>query len=352
MTRSSKATGLVDARGSALVIALVAVTLAGGTAAVLADLARVATERARVDRDGTRAWFLAEAGLAETVAALDAGTTFTAALAAPTVGGSGSSGTYRAELQDDVDETPNDARTDANQRVLLTITALGPPPVRRRLQAVVGRAPDPYLPGAATLAGGVTNLTSDFRLDGRDGAMNTGCAMPGSVRSRAGASLPAGAAVPPLHDPTQIVGADGPSSIVRRRPPDLGPLRTRAGAVHVAPPTVPALVGSVGAPQLTVVDGDAMVAGATSGAGILYAAGTLHVSGTLDFTGVVAAAGGVEVTATGELRVCGALWAAGSTALDARGRGVVHASGDAIAMAARLAPLPARARIVAVRELF
>jgi hypothetical protein len=153
-------------------------------------------------------------------------------------------------------------------------------------------------------------------------------------------------------DPAQIDGVGGPPSITRRNAPDLTPLATGAGAVHVAPAFIPTALGTEATPQLTVVDGDAEVAAASSGAGTLYATGHLRISGRLDFTGVVAAANGVEVTATGELEICGALWAAGAPALDARGVGLVHASGDAIALAARVAPLPARARVLAVRELF
>ena len=110
--------------------------------------------------------------------------------------------------------------------------------------------------------------------------------------------------------------------------------------------------GTTAAPQLTTVAGDAVVSDTASGAGVLYTAGQLQISGALRYTGVLAAAGGVRLTATGELHVCGVLWAGGEPALEARGRGAVHASADAIAWAARVASLPARARIAAARELF
>jgi len=63
------------------------------------------------------------------------------------------------------------------------------------------------------------------------------------------------------------------------------------------------------------------------------------------FTGVVAAAGGVRGRNSGQLRVCGALWAR------VRRRSMAAAaawscSTDAIAMAARLTPLPARAQVL------
>jgi hypothetical protein len=342
-----------DASGSALVSALLALALAGGAAALLAELARTTLARARVDRDAAQAWYLAEAGLADTVAAMAPGTTFTAALAAR-AGGSADppAGAYAAELRDDGDETPDDPGIDVNRRIVVRITAAGPAPVRRRLEAVVGREAAPFFPGAATLAGGVSNLTGDFRLDGRDGSMETGCTMPGNGRTRAGVSIPEAAFMPPLDHPEQVAGAGGTPSVTRRGPPDLTPLAGSNAAVRLAPSALPVSLGTTAAPQLTIVDDDVAIDGAVSGAGVLYTSGRLRITGTLDFTGVLAAAGGVEVTTTGTLHVCGALWAAGTPALDARGRGMVRASSDAIAWAARLAPLPARARVLAVRELF
>ncbi|TMA82502.1 MAG: hypothetical protein E6J72_02625 [Deltaproteobacteria bacterium] len=350
---SGRSAHRADDGGTALVTALLAMVLAGGAAVLFAELARTTLVRARVDRDGVAAWYLAEAGLAETVAALPAGGTFSADLAAhagtppaPIAGG------YAATLADDHDDTPDDPLVDRNQRMLVRIVAAGPPPVERRLEAVVGREPAPFFPGAATLAGGVSNLTGDFRLDGHDGAMDTGCMMPGSGRTRAGMSLPDGAALPVLEHPEQVSGIGGTPSVTRERPPDLTALASSAGAVRPAPTAMPVTLGTTAAPQVTVVDGDAAIDGTTSGAGILYVSGHVRVTGTLDFAGVVAAAGGVEIATTGQLRICGALWAAGTTALDARGAGAVRASTDAIAMAARLAPLPARAQVLAVRELF
>ncbi len=344
---------LFGACGSALVTAILALALAGAVAALLADLARTTITRARVDRDGVRAWFLAEAGLTDTVAALPPGTTFTDALAhSGGTAGAPLPGTYRAELRDDADDHPDDPRVDVNARILAQVTAAGPEPVQRRLEAVIGRESTPFFPGAATLAGSVSNMTSDFRLDGHDWSVDTGCTMSGHGAPRAGAALPVSAGMPPLADPAQVDGTGGAPSVTRRAAPDLMPLRTSATAVHLAPSPLPAALGTASAPQLSVVDGDVPVVGALGGAGVLYTAGHLRGAGRLDFTGIVAAAGGLEVTAAGELRVCGALWAAGEPALDLRGHGQVRASSDAIAMAARVAALPARARVLAVRELF
>jgi hypothetical protein len=52
------------------------------------------------------------------------------------------------------------------------------------------------------------------------------------------------------------------------------------------------------------------------------------------------------------LLVCGGLWAAGDPSLEARGAGTVRASAEALRAAATVARLPARPRVVAMRELF
>jgi hypothetical protein len=344
---------LRDRAGSALVSALLALALAGGAAALLAELGRTTLVRARLDRDAARTWYLAEAGLTETVIALAPGTTFTAALAARAAAGPDPpAGTWAAELRDDGDDTPDDPAIDVNQRIVARITAVGPAPVRRRVEAVVGRESAPFLPGAATLAGSVSNLTGDFRLDGLDSSMDTGCTMAGHGPARAGLSLPEHATLPALDHPGALTGAGATPSVARRAAPDLTSLAAATGAVRPAPSALPVSLGTTAAPQLTVVDGDVSIDGAVSGAGVLYTTGHLRVAGVLEFTGVLAAAGGVEITTAGELKICGALWADGEPALNARGRGAVHASSDAIAWAARVAPLPARARVLAVRELF
>ena len=128
-------------RGSALVIAILLMALAGIVATSLAELGRLTVSRARVGRDGARAWFLAEAGLAETVAALPAGRAFTTALRAhpAPVAASGAAWTYAVGFLDDADDHPDDRTADVNARVILRVNAFGPTPVRRRLEAILGR---------------------------------------------------------------------------------------------------------------------------------------------------------------------------------------------------------------------
>ncbi len=344
---------LLDGNGSALIAAVLMLALAGATAALLAELGRVALGRARVDRDGTRAWFLAEAGLADTIAGLASGTDFTDRLAAPPPPlADPAPWSYLAEFSDDADETPDDPSVDANRQVLLRITASGPPPVRRRLEALVERQDHPFFPGAVTLSGGVMDLTGGISLDGRDSLMGTGCAMGGGRTPRAGLTLPEGASLPAVDHPERITGTGGEPSIERMAAPDLSGLGADASATRIPAGALPGTLGNIDAPQFTVVEGDAVVDATTTGAGVLYATGKLSVQGALAFTGVVAAAGGVELLSASDLTICGALWAAGEPAFDARGGGAVHWSSDAARWAAGIAPLPARARVVAVRELF
>jgi len=338
--------------GSALVIAILLIALAGILATALAELGRAAVRRARLDRDGVRAWYLAETGLAETVAALPPGRSFTAALAAmpgppaPT----GPAWTHVAGLLDDGDETPRDDTRDGNARVILRVNAFGPAPVRRRLEASIGRATAPLQPGALTLAGDARTLTADFLLDGRDFDMSSGCTVMGPGALRAGLSLPDGAGLPVLARPDQVVGRGPTPSIERHDAPSFAEVATAEPATHVAAGILPAALGDAAAPRFTRVDGDAVVDATTSGAGALYVAGRLRVAGRLAFTGALAAAGGIELAPGATLEVCGGVWAGGASALDVRGTGFIRASSSALRMAVSLAPLPARARVLAVRE--
>lgn len=182
--------------------------------------------------------------------------------------------------------------------------------------------------------------------------METGCTMAGSETPRAGLTLPEGASLPALDHPERITGTGGEPSIERVAAPDLTALGADARATRIPAGALPSTLGSVAAPQFTVVEGDAVVDGTTTGGGVLYATGRLRIDGALGFTGVVAAAGGIELAEAGDLAICGALWAAGEPALDARGGGAVRWSSDAARWAASVAPLPARARVMAVRESF
>ncbi len=342
----------MTAKGSALVVAILLIALAGVLTTTLTDLGRLALRRARLDRDGVRAWFVAEAGLADTAATLPAGHAFTDALrAAPAPPApAGAPWTYALGFLDDGDEHPNDATTDVNARVILRVNAFGPAPVRRRLEAVLGRRADPLQPGALTLAGDARTLTADFLLDGRDFDMSSSCTIVGPGAPRAGLSVPDGVGLPMLARPEQILGRGGSPSIERHAAPSFAEVASALHASHLASGSLAPSLGTVASPRFVVVDGDAVADGTTSGAGALFVAGRLRVSGRLAFTGSLAAAGGIEVAPGASLEVCGGVFAAGPSAFDARGTGFVRASSTALRMAATLAPLPARARVLAVRE--
>ena len=347
-------TALRNRDGSALVVAILLVALAGVLATSLAELGRLALGRARQARDGVRAWLVAEAGLAETVATLPPAHAFTTALhehpAAPAA--AGGAWTYAIGFADDADESPADRMTDRNARVTLRVHAFGPAPVRRRLEAILGRKIDPEAPAALTLAGQARTLTAEFLLDGRDFDMSSRCTATSLEAPRAGLALPDGAGLPLLGDPNQIRGLSDVPSILRDPGPDMSEIATTSAGTHVAPGPLAAALGDDAAPRFTVIDGDALANATTTGTGALYVRGRLTVTGRLAFTGMVAAGGGIEVAPGASLEVCGGAWAGGDPALDARGAGFVRASAAALRLAAALAPLPAPARIVAVRETY
>jgi hypothetical protein len=330
---------------------MMTIVIAGLAAASLAELGRMAVLRAGASRDAARAWLLAEATLTDVVAAVDAGTTLTPLLAHPPALGATPAGWSAAvAVTDDADDTPNDPHTDRNGRVRVLVTVLGPPPVRRRLQADVGRGAASWR-AAVVLGGSVTDLTPAFAVDGRDYRMGAGCQTLAGTADRFGLSLPAAATLPAPRA-GQIVGAAADPSVSRAAAPDLSALATTPGATHLAAGLAAGALGTTAAPRATVVDGDATVTASAAGAGLLYVRGRLRITGTLDFVGIVAASGGMIVDVSGRATVCGGVWAATDPALGVAGAGWVRLSSEAIDLAARVAPVPARARIIAMRELF
>lgn len=338
--------------GSALVVAILMLALAGVLATALAELGRRALVRARLDRDGVRASYLAEGGLAETVAGLPAGWSFDAALAdQPTsLPAAGDAWTFAVGFVDDADESPADDTSDRNARVMLRVSAFGPAPVRRRLEAVIGRAPDPLVPGALTLDGNVEGLTPEFLLDGRDFDMSSGCTLAAAGAPRAGLALPDGASLPVLASPDQVRGLGPAPSIARADAPSFDEVADAEHADDVAAGSLAAVLGDVATPAFVRVDGDAVVDADTTGAGTLWVAGRLRVTGRLAYRGFLAAANGIVVEPGATLEICGGAYAGGAPAFDARGTGFVRASRAALRLATTVAPLPAPARVIAVRE--
>lgn len=343
-----------NAAGSAVLVALFGLLLAGMMAAALAELGRLSLQRARIGRDGVGAWFLAEAGLAETIAEIEPASHFNDLLAAAPgpLAESGAPGRYAIAVSDDVDDDPDDPTHDANGRVWLRLAAFGPPPIRRRLEAVLERDFDALFPGAVTLAGDLGELAVGFSLDGRDADAASGCTTGTSRPDRFGLAIPRESALPPLELPERINGRYPLPSIGRVSPADLTSLATSEAADRLVPGPLPSLLGDAASPRFSLVGGDALATGETTGGGLLYVSGRLVVSGSFVFTGVVVAAGGIEVTSSGHLDICGGVWAAGSPALATHGSGSIRVASDTIRTAARLAPLPARARAGAIAERF
>jgi len=345
---------VLNRNGSALLVALFALLLAGALSAALAELARLSVERARMDRDGVRTWFLAEAGLAETIASIEPGSHFDAPLTAQPgpLAETGAPGSHTVAFSDDVDDSPNDPLHDINGRVWLRLAAFGSPPIRRRLEALLERDLDALFPGAVTIAGDIGTMPEGIALDGRDFDVASGCTITTTRAARLGLAIPLTAPIPAIDHPEQINGMGGFPSIARASPANLTSLASGTDADRFVSGPLPETLGTASSPRFTLVEGEALVSGDTTGGGALYVGGRLTVSGSLEFTGVVAVGEGIEVTSGGRLVVCGAVWAAGSPALTGLGTGSIHAASDAIRTAGRVAALPARPRAKAIRELF
>lgn len=352
MPSDRRTQGRETERGSALVVAILMLALAGVVATTLAELGRRTLVRARLDRDGTRAGYVAEGGIAETVARMPAGWSFTEILrdgpAHPAA--TGDPWTYTVGFADDADETPRDDTSDRNARVILRVSAFGPAPIRRRFEAVIGREADPTVPGALTLEGNLAGLTPEFLLDGRDFDMSSGCTLVADGAPRPGLVLSDGFGLPVLASPEQVRGSGTAPSVARDDAPSFAEVADAEHAEEVGAGSLATTLGDGATPRFVRVDGDALVEGDTTGAGTLWVAGRLRVTGRLAYRGLVGAANGIEVAPGASLEICGGTWAAGTPAFDAHGAGFVRASRAALRLAATVAPLPAAARVLAVRE--
>jgi hypothetical protein len=80
--------------------------------------------------------------------------------------------------------------------------------------------------------------------------------------------------------------------------------------VHLSALGDTAVLGTPGTPQISLVEGDAVISESDqlSGSGVLVVRGTLHVTGTLKFTGLIIALNGILLELSGKATITGALW--------------------------------------------
>ncbi len=107
--------------------------------------------------------------------------------------------------------------------------------------------------------------------------------------------------------------------------------------VHLSALDETAKLGEPGTPQMSVVEGDALVSESerVKGSGVLVVRGTLQVMGTFEFTGLVIALNGILLEPSANVTIKGALWQ-GRTVddrLQLRSSGAIMYSSRALAAA-------------------
>jgi hypothetical protein len=347
-------------RGAALSATLLVVALILALAGTGLLLARAALVLFMNFRDATATLYLARAGIERALAVLRAGYSFDALLAGPDgIRGSADDGdpgagaavsgcTVRAE--DDAGDPDPDRLADGNGRIRVVSEGAGPRGARSRIEALVGRAPAPYVPAAAYLGRPDLDVAATATFDGADHA-------PGDPPGAAsGPGPPVAAAATPVADvPVALPGGvqDAGGAAVTAAPAaaiDAEDFAVRL--VSAGPPAGPLPLGTFGPAALRVV-GDATLAAPAVGAGVLIVEGSLDVNVPVEVRGAVIVLGRLRVAAEGTLSVRGWLWVEGrgaGPAVTADGPLSVIYSSEAVAEADRLFRLPRRPVVLSERE--
>ena len=342
-------------RGTALVAVLVLMMILLPLGAYVVVQCRSDLMIERNLRSEIEAFYVAEAGLEHAMAEIPPGRSFEEVLTGPDhILGTADDGLFPFH-----EGWPNDfpyspfryevrvASVDSNA-VRITSRGAGRDGATKVIEAVVRRAPLAFTPAALYTEGGISGIdlgSGDFLLSGLDHLTDD----PASAPTGPAAPTPALASPQadaelalrrPLPDDLarRLLGAGGPPSIATTLP--LGVQNYASRFVRRADcVTIPAIradesatLGAPEAPQISVVDGDADIAGRLTGNGALVIRGTLHVSGRVDFTGIVIALGGVVFDASSNVSIHGALWRAASEdeRLELRGAGAVMYSSEAL----------------------
>ncbi len=323
------------------------------------------------------AFYVAEAGLEHAIAEIAPGTSFDDVLTGPDhVAGTADDGLFAfsegvpgafpsAPFRYDVRVTKS-----GSDMISVVSSGTGINGATRVVAAVVKRSGFPMTPAAFYAEGDVSTLdmgSAGFLLSGFDHQVGD----PPGVPAGPAPPRPAVSAASPKMEgllrqrlpgesARRLVGGGGTPSIATAPLMDL-PRYALACANHSGRTPVPtdgagdaSVLGTLQAPQLSVVPGDLHVAGQLSGAGMLLVQGALEVTGTVTFTGVVLVMGGIVLDTTSHVSVAGALWRAASidSRVQLRGSGAIVFSSAALAAVDAALPglLPHPAVVVGWQE--
>lgn len=342
-------------RGAALIATLILMMILLPLGAYVVLQCRTDWLLERNFRAELEAFYAAEAGLEHAVAEIEPGQSFDDVLAGPDrIAGTSDDGVFPFREGTPVDFASASLRYDVRLALtsgnMLSIVSYGSGRhgATKVVAALAARSALPFTPAALYAAGDIRGIdlgSGQLLLSGLDHLLSDAPASAnGSAPAVAALASPDAAAEEALRLQLagglagQFVGAGGTPSLattgdlrVQNHATRLAaqPTSVRLGTLNVSDTAV---LGTPRTPQISVVAGDADIAGWLSGTGILIVGGSLHVTGTFEFSGLVIALNSLLLESSGSMLITGALWQgpAADAALELRGSGAIMYSSRAL----------------------
>ncbi len=205
-------------------------------------------------------------------------------------------------------------RVDQSNTVSLLSIGHGTHGALRELEMIVVPGTTPFTPAALYIEAPDIDLdlgARGFSVSGDASGGNT--PEPSAVAAIAVTAEATAAALRNSPVAAHIIGTGGGGSIVTSTSLDLDSyvtlLRNRLEAVvHTSAPPTGGGLGTVSAPQLTVIDDAWQTTGDMEGFGILAVRGDMEINGALRYGGLIVVTGKLRVTDSSDLRIEGAMW--------------------------------------------
>jgi len=328
-----------NARGTALLSVVLILTLLLPLAAHSVLQSHLDLLMARNLRDHTDALYVAEAGLDLTLAAIGASASLPGLLRGPDgIAGSADDGAPVS--------SPARLTLDAERRAVVRIvpftadmieivsTAQVRNAASRTVSAIVRADAVPFTPAALFVGGAPRDLGLDparFALAGAGPSAAMTETIVGLAFARDGVEARSGLDVVAISQQ----------------------LTTAPGALHLPAAAAPPQLGTAAAPQLSIIDGDLVIAEVSTGAGVLVVRGALQVNGTLRFDGLLIVMRALAASTSSHLTLSGAVWQVSATdPLALTGSGSLHYGRAALLLADAAAPdiLPRVLHVVGIDD--
>jgi hypothetical protein len=305
----------IHQRGDALVVVLILVLMLGALGAGVLSLQMGASRHVASRTDAERAYQMAEAGAAWTLAEVRENHGRLPPQI-PFMRQPHPSGSFRVWIEEGAlngrDDDGDGLQDEADEEPLRVLLSTGESNgVQRTLEVVLRvRVEAPSFTSALAMNADPPLVELDgnaFRIDGHDHRLNGTRDPTGDHRAGLSVVIPTSEVLPQIdpHQADQVLGTGGVPSIDQVEPVDITGLlefASIAPSLELAPGTYSSL--ELGEPtsqgvETLYVNGDLTLSGGAYGAGVLAVAGDLHVSGGLTWTGIVIVGGNVSFTGGG-----------------------------------------------------